>query len=152
MTWVPPGSGRWFVGATVDGGRVAGPLGEAVVVAPPGLEPAVSLPAENDPVAALIWAAARNRCAPSLPVLPPGDIVVIYAAAVRACVRVAAAARSALSVQVPGGGAMAALLKRAAAGALSVESSLGTWRISGLMFLSLVFSFLLIFLSKMMFG
>jgi formate hydrogenlyase subunit 3/multisubunit Na+/H+ antiporter MnhD subunit len=101
---------------------------------------------------ALIWAAARTRCAPSLPVLPSGDVVVIYAAAWRACIWIAAAARAALSVQVPGGGTMAAVLKRAAAGVLSVESALGTRRISGLVFLLLVFSFLLIFLSNMMSG
>jgi hypothetical protein len=77
-------------------------------------------------LAALIWAAACHRRASSLPVLPSGDIVVFYAAALRACAGIAAA------------------------GVRSAESSLETWRLSGLVFLLLVFSFLLIFLSKPM--
>jgi hypothetical protein len=41
---------------------------------------------------------------------------------------------------------MAAIFRHVAAGVLPVESSLGTWRISRLVFLFLVFSFLLLFL------
>jgi formate hydrogenlyase subunit 3/multisubunit Na+/H+ antiporter MnhD subunit len=96
-------------------------------------------------LAALIWVGARSGVAPSLPVLPSGDMVVLYTAAVSACQRLAAAARAVFFIRIPELRARDASRAQRIELVRTIEFFIGRWPISGLLFLFLIFSFLLHF-------
>jgi formate hydrogenlyase subunit 3/multisubunit Na+/H+ antiporter MnhD subunit len=135
-----PGAGMWIAWLMMLAPAAllayAAPADEALSWAAIG---AAAWPlAAGGALAGLAWAAGRSSRRIVSAQVPAGDVVVAYAALIRLAARAAAAVANSLSGWVPRVRLPQRLRRQSAAMAAAAESALGSWQVSGLLFLIVV--------------